>query len=85
MGRENHIFSVVPKMAVQAEVDWRLPVFEAGKYLVAFDGAALLLLELWRRDRGQRSGLRRDPAAWKAAPPSLRTPDYFATARRESR
>jgi len=57
MGRENHILSVVPKMAVQAEVDWRLPVFEAGKYLVAFDGAALLLLELWRRvgDRDQRS------------------------------
>jgi hypothetical protein len=25
----------------------RLPVFEAGKYLLAFDGAALLLLELW--------------------------------------
>ena len=38
-------------MAVQAEVDWRLPVFEAGKYLVAFDGAALLLLELWRRQQ----------------------------------
>jgi hypothetical protein len=26
---------------------WRLPVFEAGRCLVAFDGAALLLLELW--------------------------------------
>jgi len=26
-----------------------VPVFEAGKYLIAFDGAALLLLELWRR------------------------------------
>jgi hypothetical protein len=24
-------------------------VFEAGEYLVAFDGAALLLLELWQR------------------------------------
>jgi hypothetical protein len=29
----------------------RLPVFQSGKYLVAFDGAALLLLELWRRGR----------------------------------
>lgn len=49
VGRENHIFTVVPKAAVQEEIDWRLPVFEAGRYLVAFDGAALLLLELWRR------------------------------------
>ncbi len=32
-------------------LDWRLPVFEAGPYLLAFDGAALLLLELWRRGR----------------------------------
>lgn len=51
MGRENHIFTVAPKAAVQDDVGWRLPVFEAGKYLVAFDGAALLLLELWRRRR----------------------------------
>jgi len=34
---------------VQEEKDWRLPVFESGPYLIAFDGAALLLLELWRR------------------------------------
>jgi hypothetical protein len=51
MGRSNHIFAVVPKADVEAEVDWRLPVFEAGRYLLAFDGAALLLLELWRRLR----------------------------------
>jgi len=37
-----------------AGLDWRLPVFEAGKYLVAFDGAALLLLEFWRRKRERR-------------------------------
>jgi CRISPR-associated helicase Cas3 len=48
MGRESHIFAVVPRAAVQDQVDWRLPVFEAGKYLVAFDGAALLLIEVWR-------------------------------------
>jgi hypothetical protein len=49
MGRENHIFTVVPKSAVEGEIDWRLAVFEASKYLIAFDGAALLLLELFRR------------------------------------
>ncbi|MEW5980222.1 MAG: hypothetical protein AB1898_30880 [Acidobacteriota bacterium] len=49
MAREDHIFTVVPKMDVEAEVDWRLPVFEAGRYFIAFDGAALLLLELFRR------------------------------------
>jgi hypothetical protein len=46
MGRENHIFTVVPRADIEAEVDWRMPVFETGRYLVAFDGAALLLLEL---------------------------------------
>ncbi|MFQ5802022.1 MAG: type I-D CRISPR-associated helicase Cas3' [Candidatus Methylomirabilales bacterium] len=51
MGRENHIFAVVPRADVEAQVDWRLPVFEAGRYVIAFDGAALLLLELWRRRR----------------------------------
>jgi CRISPR-associated helicase Cas3 len=49
MARENHVFSVVRKTAVWDEIDWRLAVFEAGDYLLAFDGAALLLLELWRR------------------------------------
>jgi hypothetical protein len=34
---------------VESELVWRLPVFEGGKYLIAFDGAALLLLELSRR------------------------------------
>jgi len=48
MGRENHIFTVVPKAEVEAGLDWRLPVFEAGRYLIAFDGAALLLLEVYR-------------------------------------
>jgi len=51
MARENHIFTVVPEMDVAADIDWRLLVFEAGKYLLAFDGAALLLLELSRRAR----------------------------------
>jgi len=51
MAHENHIFTVVPEMDVAADIDWRLLVFEAGKYLLAFDGAALLLLELSRRAR----------------------------------
>lgn len=59
MARENHIFTVVPKMEVESQVDWpacarshadrRLPVFEAGKFLIGFDGTALLLLELWKK------------------------------------
>jgi hypothetical protein len=53
MGRENHIFVVVPRAAVEADLDWRLPVFEAGKYAVAFDGAALLLLEFWKKTHRQ--------------------------------
>jgi CRISPR-associated helicase Cas3 len=55
MGRENHIiFTVIPKAAIEREIDWRLPVFEAGRHLLAFDGAALLLLELWRRQTGAK-------------------------------
>lgn len=49
MAEKNHIFAVVKKKDVEADVDWRLPVFEAGEYLLAFDGAALLLLEMARR------------------------------------
>jgi len=37
--------------------NWWLLAFEAGKYFVAFDGAALLLLELWRRQKGKRNFL----------------------------
>lgn len=49
MARENHVFTVVPRAAVGADIDWRLPVFDAGPFLLAFDGAALLFLELFRR------------------------------------
>ncbi len=51
MARQNHIFTVVPKTEVESQLDWRLAVFEAGRYLIAFDGAALLLLELFKRSR----------------------------------
>ena len=43
-----HIFVVVPKV-VEKDVDWRMPVFECGRHLMAFDGAALMLNELWQR------------------------------------
>lgn len=54
MQRENHVFVVAPKSDIEADLDWRLPVFESGRFLVAFDGAALLLLELYRRRRSER-------------------------------
>lgn len=49
MARQNHIFTIAAKADVEEERDWRLSVFESGKYVLAFDGAALLLLELARR------------------------------------
>lgn len=32
---------------------YKIPVFEAGPFLIAFDGAALLLLEFYRRRRSE--------------------------------
>jgi len=43
---KDHIFVIVPKI-LEDELDWRLPVFECGRYLIAFDGAALLLNEIF--------------------------------------
>lgn len=43
-----HIFVVLPK-DIQQHVDWRLATFECGQHIVAFDGDALLLQEIWRR------------------------------------
>jgi CRISPR-associated helicase Cas3 len=51
MGRENHIFTVAPKADIQEKLDWRFSAFESGKFTLAFDGAALFLLELYRRCR----------------------------------
>jgi CRISPR-associated helicase Cas3 len=48
MARKNHIFALVRKTSLGSDLDWRLPVFEAGEYFLAFDGAALLLLEMAR-------------------------------------
>jgi len=41
----DHIFFIAP-VIVKNEVDWRLPVFDCGRHLITFDGAALLLNEL---------------------------------------
>ena len=51
MLRQNHIFTVVERALVENQIDWRLPVFPSGEFLVAFDGAALLLHELAQRAR----------------------------------
>jgi hypothetical protein len=51
MSKKNHIFALAKRKDVDSDLDWRLPVFETGKdYLLAFDGAALLLLEMARRN-----------------------------------
>jgi hypothetical protein len=51
MGRENLVFTVAPRALLEGCIDWRLPVFEAGPFVVAFDGAALLQIEIARRAR----------------------------------
>lgn len=45
MALKNHIFTIVPNDLL--EIDWRLPVFPCGQSLIAFDGAALLINELY--------------------------------------
>ncbi|MBV9779431.1 MAG: type I-D CRISPR-associated helicase Cas3' [Acidobacteriaceae bacterium] len=45
----DHVFTVVPRADVDALIDWRLTCFEAGSNVLAFDGAALLLIEIYRR------------------------------------
>jgi len=49
MSKNNHVFALVKKTDVDSEIDWRIPVIESGNYYVAFDGAALLLLEIARK------------------------------------
>jgi hypothetical protein len=39
------------RTAVESDLDWRLALFEAVRYLIASDGAALLLVAPWRRKR----------------------------------
>jgi len=48
MTLKGHIFVIVPKI-VEDELDWRVPVFECGRHLIAFDGAALLVNEVYKK------------------------------------
>ncbi len=44
----DHIFVIVPKI-VEDELESRLRIFACGRHLVAFDGAALLVNEIYHR------------------------------------
>nr|MBC7245034.1 type I-D CRISPR-associated helicase Cas3' [Chloroflexota bacterium] len=48
MTLRDHVFVVVPK-TTWPDLDWRLPVFECGQHLIAFDGTALMLLEIYNQ------------------------------------
>jgi len=48
MTLEDHVFVIFPKILL-SKVDWRLPVFQCGQHLIAFDGTALLLYELYQK------------------------------------
>ncbi len=50
MSLKNHIFTLVPK-ELRSQLDWRLPVFDCGQRLIAFDGTALLVKEIYKRGR----------------------------------
>ncbi len=54
MTLRDHIFVVVPK-AIRTDLDWRLPVFECGQHLIGFDGAALLLYEMYGQELNRRT------------------------------
>jgi hypothetical protein len=61
MSKKNHIFALAKKKDVDSDLDWRLPVFEAGKdYFLAFDGAALLLLEMVTRSHQRKENAEKD-------------------------
>lgn len=48
-----HLFVAVPKEC-ESEIDWRIGVFPCGRYLIAFDGDALLLMEIFNKLRNTR-------------------------------
>jgi hypothetical protein len=50
----NHNFHPGQGGLLKYELHWRWPVFEYGRYLIGFDGTALLLLELWQRSRADQ-------------------------------
>ncbi len=44
-----HIFIVLPR-DMRNHTDWRMAIFDCGQHIVAFDGDALLLREIWLRE-----------------------------------
>jgi CRISPR-associated endonuclease/helicase Cas3 len=50
MMQQDHVFVIVPD-SVQAAVDWRIPTYYHPQGLLAFDGAALLLKEIYEREK----------------------------------
>lgn len=50
MSLREHIFTLVPK-EMRSHLDWRLPVFDCGRRLIAFDGTALLVREIYERHK----------------------------------
>jgi len=48
MSLKNHVFTLVPK-ELRSRLDWRLPVFDCGGKLIAFDGTALLVKEIYEQ------------------------------------
>jgi len=49
---KNHIFTLIPK-EMRSRLDWRLPLFDCGSRLIAFDGTALLVKEIYGRLQGK--------------------------------
>lgn len=52
MSLKSHIFTLVPK-ELRSRLDWRLPVFDCGQRLIAFDGTALLVKEIYEQSKGR--------------------------------
>jgi CRISPR-associated helicase Cas3 len=52
MSLKNHVFTLVPK-ELHSRLDWRLPVFDCGRRLIAFDGTALLVKEIYKQSKGK--------------------------------
>lgn len=50
MSLKNHVFTLVSK-EMHHQLDWRLPIFECGQRIIAFDGTALLVKEIYERSK----------------------------------
>jgi hypothetical protein len=48
MSMQPHVIVLLPR-DMRDSLDWRIPTFTCGNRLIAFDGAALLALEIWKR------------------------------------